>query len=86
MTKREKREQVMRRNPAQVRFEQLHDLLVVAGFTYNIRGSHYHYEHTRQTNIHCTVVKPHGSLKHVLPVYVKEALVALDESREQSAE
>lgn len=40
MTKREKREQAMRRNPAQVRFEQLHDLLADNGFRYSINGSH----------------------------------------------
>ncbi|MGI8854520.1 MAG: hypothetical protein ACR2JW_02100 [Thermomicrobiales bacterium] len=68
MTKREKREQAMRRNPAQVRFEQLHDLLVDNGFRFSVNGSHYNYEHRQYGDIQPGVVKPHGGTKHVLPV------------------
>lgn len=85
MTKREKRELAMRRNTAQIRFEQLHDLLVDNGFRYSINGSHYNYEHGRYGDIQPGVVKPHGGTKHVLPVYVKKALAAIDEIRRRNS-
>jgi predicted RNA binding protein YcfA (HicA-like mRNA interferase family) len=75
MTKRDKREQAIRRSPNSVRFNDLDALLQESGF---IRiegaGSHIKYRHPLFRGI--VTVSPHGAT--IKPYQVKQAIAALD--------
>jgi len=80
MTKREKREATIRSNPKQVRFADLDTLLV--SYDFEVRQarsgtSHYVYTHEDYPG-ELTVPLPHGGNTHVLVIYVKRALGAID--------
>ncbi len=75
MTRMERRERAIRRNPNDVRFDDLDLLLRAYGFTRRNRGkSHHVYRHPSITE-HVNV-PVHGST--VKPIYVKQALAAID--------
>ncbi len=86
MTRRQKREDAMRRNPKQVRFEDLNALLNAEGFAATASGSHYNYEHSAHTDLDFVVVRPHGGQTHVLPIYVQRALNAVEGARRRNIE
>lgn len=91
MTKREKREAAIRSNVKQVRFADLNTLLLWYDFEVRqARGgsSHYVYTHADYTG-ELTVPVPHGGNTHVLAIYVKRAIAAIDmviEARRSRAE
>lgn len=85
MTKRQKREQAIRNNPRQVRFDDLDTVMTGDDFGDTTSGSHVTYEHKRYSDLRTTVVIPHGNQTHVLPVYVENALKVLDEARRRTA-
>lgn len=85
MTKRQKREEAMRRNPKQVRFEDLHTLLNGEGFAATVSGSHDNDEHATYADLDFIVVRPHGTQTHVLPIYVRRVLDAVEEARHRLA-
>jgi predicted RNA binding protein YcfA (HicA-like mRNA interferase family) len=75
MARRERRIERLRRSQTDVSPEQLRSVLEGAGFTLErIRGSHFRYSHPA-LNRHLII--PYR--KAVLPVYVRDALKALDE-------
>ncbi len=73
MTKADKRIQKMRRNPKNVRFDDVDAVLLALGFQKRQRGSHAIYTLNRW-RITIPTRKP-----FILSVYVKELLVLLDE-------
>lgn len=80
MTKREKREAAIRSNPKQVRFADLDILL--DSYDFEVRQarsgtSHYVYSHEDYPG-ELTIPLPHGGNTHVLVIYVKRALAAID--------
>ncbi len=80
MTKREKREAAIRSNPKQVRFADLDTVLV--SYDFEVRQarsgtSHYIYIHEDYLG-ELTIPLPHGGNTHVLVIYVKRALAAID--------
>ncbi|MDQ6602936.1 MAG: hypothetical protein M3176_07405 [Chloroflexota bacterium] len=85
MTKRQKREDKIRRNPKQVGFDEINTVMTNEGFDADINGSHCTYEHRDYADLRTTVVIPHGGSTHVLPVYVGNALAILDEARRRQA-
>jgi hypothetical protein len=85
VTKRQKREQAIRHNPRQVRFDNLNTIMTTEGFDADINGSHCTYEHRDYADLRTTVVIPHGNSTHMLPVYVGSALAVLDEARRRKA-
>ena len=78
MTKSEKREQLIRQNLRNVRFDDLDLLLRSYDFLPAQKGSHVTYEHATYDDQRVTVVKPHGGATHVKPVYVLGALLVID--------
>lgn len=80
MTKREKREAAIRSNPKQVRFADLNLLLLSYDFEVRqARSGTSHYVYTHEDYLgELTVPLPHGGNTHVLVVYVKRALAAID--------
>jgi predicted RNA binding protein YcfA (HicA-like mRNA interferase family) len=75
MTKSEKREQNIRENPNNVRFDDLDLILRDYGFVVRNRGtSHHIYSHILIPN--SVNVPFHGST--VKPIYVKQAIAAID--------
>ena len=75
MTKSDKREQTIRRNPNNVRFDDLDIVLLDHGFSRRNRGtSHFVYIHPLVTD-HVNVPH-HGTI--VKPIYVKKAIAAID--------
>lgn len=83
MTKSEKRERAVRQNPNNVRFEDLDVLLRDYGFVLRNRGtSHHIYSHPLISS-HVNVPL-HGST--VKPIYVKQALAAIDAVIERQRE
>lgn len=81
MTKRQKREQAIRRNPKQVRFDDLNILMTDEEFNATKASSHVTYRHPRYRDVIVTVVEPHGGATHVNSLYVNGALAAIDEIR-----
>lgn len=84
MTKRDKREQTIRRNTKDVRFDDLDLVLRGAGFAprKESRGgsSHVTYVHPLIAEI-VTVVMPHVGATHIKEHQVKDALAAIDAVR-----
>lgn len=78
MTKSEKREEAIRRTLKNVRFDDLDLLLRSYDFDPVQRSSHVTYQHQRYVDQRVTVVKPHGGATDVKPVYVRNALTAID--------
>jgi len=85
MTKRQKREQAIRRNPRQVRFDDLNTLLTDEGFNATKASSHVTYRHPHYCDLLVTVVEPHGGITQVNRIYVNDALAAIDEARRRKA-
>ncbi|MHB8646123.1 MAG: hypothetical protein ACYDAR_10090 [Thermomicrobiales bacterium] len=81
MTRSEKREQAIRNNPKNVRFEDLDLFLRSYDFVGEPASSHFTYRHPRYTDLRITVVKPHGGVNQVKVVYVREAIVLVDQIR-----
>jgi len=82
MTKRSKREQVLRRNPAQAPFADVDAVLQGAGFDRDeTGGSHVVYRHPLSPN-HVTL-SPHNGL--VKGYQIRSALAALDAVRVKGA-
>lgn len=79
VTKRDKREQRIRQNVNQVRFEDLDSVLRMHDFDGDADAHHVVYTHRRYADIVTNVPKPHGGTTHVKSVYVRKALVAIDE-------
>ncbi|MDQ6832426.1 MAG: type II toxin-antitoxin system HicA family toxin [Chloroflexota bacterium] len=78
MTKRDKREQTIRRNPNQVRFDDLDTILQNNDFTrVEGAGSHIKYRHSRFPGI--VTVSPHDTV--VKAYQVKQAIEAIDTVR-----
>lgn len=76
MARRERRIERLRRSQTDVSPEQLRTALESAGFTLErIRGSHYRYSHPALDR---HLVIPYR--RSVLPVYVRDALRAIDEA------
>lgn len=82
MSKRKKRLEKIRRNPKNVRRDEIDTLLLEYGFERGVmRGSHLTYRHS--TGIRITIA-PHGS---TVAVYsVKQAISAIDELKLQEDE
>lgn len=85
MAKRQKREQAIRRNPRQVRFDDLDNLMTDEEFNATKASSHVTYRHSRYRDLLVTVVEPHGGATHVNRIYVNDALAAIDEARRRKA-
>lgn len=78
MTKSDKREQTIRRNPNNVRFDDLDAVLRDNGFArVEGAGSHVKYRHPKFRGI--VTVSPHGAT--VKPYQVKEAIGAINAVR-----
>ena len=77
-----KREAAIRRNPKAVRQEDLLAVLAEAGFDCR-RGRRGHWTCVHiASQARCTFAEPHGRAEAFLrPVYVRDALAALDASR-----
>ncbi|MDQ2784024.1 MAG: hypothetical protein M3Y58_03355 [Chloroflexota bacterium] len=84
MTKRQKREQTIRRNPRQVRFDDLDNLMTDEEFNATKASSHVTYRHPRYRDLLVTVVEPHGGTTHVNRIYMNDALTAIDEARRRT--
>lgn len=78
MTKRDKQEAAIRNNPRQVRFDDLDTLMRRYNFGGDRNKPHVVYTHSIHGDISANVAKPHGGTKHVKPVYVGDALAAID--------
>lgn len=78
MTKRDRQEVTIRNNMRQVRFDDLDTLLRRYQFDGDRSRAHVVYRHSRYPDIAVNVAKPHGGTKHVLPIYVEQALAAID--------
>ncbi len=75
VTKSDKREQAIRRNPNNARFDDLDTVLLDYGFSRRNRGtSHFVYIHPLVTD-HVNIPY-HGAI--VKPIYVKKAIAAID--------
>ena len=83
MTKLEKLRKRIEEAPKQVRFENLDQLLRACGFEvrHPRRGGSHHYYSKGRINISVPKRRP-----HVLPVYVRLALKAIDQAREEEGE
>lgn len=86
MTKSEKREQAIRNNPKNVRFDDLDVFLRSYDFIGEPASSHVTYRHARYADLRITVVKPHGGANQVNVVYVREAIALVDLVKMQRAE
>jgi predicted RNA binding protein YcfA (HicA-like mRNA interferase family) len=83
VTTRDKREAAMRRNPRAVRFADLQAVLEDHGFVGRKgKGDHWVFEHPLLSYV--VTVDPRRP--HVLPVYVRNALRAIDEVAQTMAE
>ncbi len=85
MTKSEKREQAIRNNPKNVRFEELDVFLRSYDFVGEPASSHVTYRHAGYADLRITVVKPHGGANQVKVVYVREAIALVDSVKTQRA-
>lgn len=75
MAKRSKREQAIRDNPANVRFDDLDNVLRDYGFRVRTRGtSHHMYTHPSVPD--AVNLPRHGAT--VKPMYVKQSIAAID--------
>lgn len=80
MTRRDKREAAIRRNPKRVRFDDLDKVLTDNDFTRSQPSggsSHYTYSHDDLPDI-LTIPMPHGRRNEVKRPYVKDAIRAID--------
>lgn len=78
MAKRDKRERAIRRNPQQVRYDNLDTLLQGEGFVPTTTGgSHVNYRHPRYPTV--VTIAAHGAF--VPPYQVKSVLAAIDAVR-----
>lgn len=75
MAKRDKREQAIRRNPKQVRYDDLHALLTDYGFD-RIRGAGSHVQYRHPRFLGRVTLSPHGAFVSVYQV--RQALDAID--------
>ena len=81
MTQREKLRRRIEQNPKAVCFEDLDRLLLAYGFQVRQLGggsSHYFYKRGRVT------ISVPRRRPHLLPVYVRQALVAIDRAEEEA--
>ena len=75
MARRERRVERLRRSQTDISPEELRTALEGAGFTLvHVRGSHWRYRHPRRDD--AVVIPYHRPVK---PVYVRDALKAIDE-------
>jgi len=80
MTKRDKREQRIRRNVKQVRLDDLDAVLRDNDFDGDVVQHHVVYHHREYSNLTVNVAKPHGTAIFVKAPYVREAIKAIDEA------
>lgn len=80
MTKRDKREQRIRQNVKQVRFDDLDAVLCDHDFDGDDARHHVVYHHREYSDLTVNVPKPHGGANTMKATYVRDAIKAIDEA------